>query len=80
MNIFRGNDGFGTRTARFSDLENSDPLGPGAYEGDRSFVWDHDSLSSKGYGAFVSKQKRLQAKVSYTGPGPGVVPDGYIWI
>lgn len=63
---------------RFSELENSDPLGPGTYEEGRSFVWDHDSLSLKGYGAFVSKQKRLQANVSYTGPGPGVVSDGCI--
>ncbi|GMH36911.1 hypothetical protein BSKO_04784 [Bryopsis sp. KO-2023] len=66
-------DGFGTRTARFSGQEKDikEAPGPGTYHGEKSFVWDHESLSSKGYGAFLSKDKRLKSKPMATSPGPG---------
>ena len=39
-----------------------------------SFVWQHSSVSKKGYTAgFVSQTPRLGTSFRYTGPGPGTV-------
>lgn len=44
------------------------------YKQHSSFVWQHGSVSKKGYTAgFVSQTPRLGTSFRYTGPGPGTV-------
>ena len=50
--------------------------GPEFYSQHASFVWQHGSISKKGYGAgFVSQTPRLGTSFKYTGPGPGPLLD-----
>lgn len=44
------------------------------YNQHNSFVWQHGSVSKKGYTAgFVSQTPRLGTSFRYSGPGPGIV-------
>lgn len=45
---------------------------PDSHTQHNSFVWQHGSVSKKGYTAgFVSRTPRLGTSFRYTGPGPG---------
>ena len=63
-----------SESKRFGEAERDNP-GPGTYLADAcspSLEYKHDSISKKGYGSLVSKEKRWRrVRPVYTGPGPG---------
>ena len=55
-----------------------DDAAPEFYTQHNSFVWQHGSVSKKGYTAgFVSRTPRLETNFRYTGPGPGTATFGH---
>ena len=44
---------------------------PGAYFREASLLWNHASLSKKGYGMVISDSKKGLITPRYEGPGPG---------
>lgn len=71
----RSNAGTFSRATR-DELTSARPdnPGPGSYSEHETFVWQHDSISKKGYTAgFASQAPRLGNAIKYTGPGPGAV-------
>lgn len=70
----REKKGFMSESKRFGESEKDNP-GPGTYlmgACSPSLEYKHDSISKKGYGPLVSKEKRWRrVRPVYTGPGPG---------
>lgn len=66
------------RAARVTDElcpANHKSIAPEFHSEHGSFVWQHGSVSKKGYtSGFVSQTPRLGTSFRYTGPGPGIVP------
>ena len=61
-----------TRTTKELFPTNYHSTAPEFHSQHSSFVWQHGSVSKKGYTAgFVSQAPRLGSSFRYTGPGPG---------
>jgi hypothetical protein len=59
---------FGSRSTRFRDgSEAMENPGPGSYVASRGAEFKDTSLSKKGYGTLISKSRRFDSKIKYTG-------------
>lgn len=71
LEAFRDRDVFGGRVPRFR-MAWDDAPGPGTYDPfPTGMIWDNQSLSTKGYGSLVSKNRRFELANDFFYPGPG---------